>query len=320
MIANKAYVDSKISNLVASAPTALDTLNELATALGNDANFSTTITTALGTKAGLGLNNTFSANNTFQGSDIFSGTNTFSGNIIVNSTTLTPAQVSNVQYVDIGSSLTTLLSNKQPTITNISTLTGYLAPVDLVNAQTVAGIKTFSSAPVMSGASITSATIPNSALASSYLTTANATSNYQPLLGNTVSTTVDLLTANRITEKIVGVSGSSPYTLNYSSGSVFYLSGTQPTTNFTVVLSNIPTSGTNNQFTFSLIYNSSTACFCNSVSATDTASSTIVASGVPKYSSGTAPTLTNSSVYIQSFTVISCFSTKYIITNVSTFN
>lgn len=46
----KTYVDTSISNLVNSAPAALDTLNELATALGNDANFSTTITTLIGTK------------------------------------------------------------------------------------------------------------------------------------------------------------------------------------------------------------------------------------------------------------------------------
>lgn len=46
----KTYVDTSISNLINSAPSALDTLNELALALGNDANFSTTITTLIGTK------------------------------------------------------------------------------------------------------------------------------------------------------------------------------------------------------------------------------------------------------------------------------
>jgi hypothetical protein len=40
-----------ISNLVDSAPGALDTLNELAAALGDDANYASTITTALSTKA-----------------------------------------------------------------------------------------------------------------------------------------------------------------------------------------------------------------------------------------------------------------------------
>ena len=47
----KTYVDTSISNLVASAPAALDTLNELALALGSDASFSTTVTTLIGTKA-----------------------------------------------------------------------------------------------------------------------------------------------------------------------------------------------------------------------------------------------------------------------------
>jgi hypothetical protein len=49
-IANTSFVMTAVSNLVASAPDALNTLNELATALGNDASFSTTITTSIGGK------------------------------------------------------------------------------------------------------------------------------------------------------------------------------------------------------------------------------------------------------------------------------
>ena len=45
------YTDTEVANLVDSAPGAIDTLNELAAALGDDANFSATMTTALGTKA-----------------------------------------------------------------------------------------------------------------------------------------------------------------------------------------------------------------------------------------------------------------------------
>lgn len=48
--ANKTYVDTAVANLVASAPSTLDTLNELAAALGNDANFASTVTTSIGTK------------------------------------------------------------------------------------------------------------------------------------------------------------------------------------------------------------------------------------------------------------------------------
>lgn len=46
----KTYVDTSVSNLVASAPAALDTLNELAAAINDDASFSSTITTSIGTK------------------------------------------------------------------------------------------------------------------------------------------------------------------------------------------------------------------------------------------------------------------------------
>lgn len=44
------YVDAKVAALVASAPAALDTLNELAVALGSDANFATTTATSLGNR------------------------------------------------------------------------------------------------------------------------------------------------------------------------------------------------------------------------------------------------------------------------------
>ena len=49
-IATTAYVRAAISALVGSSPEALDTLNELAAALGNDPNFATTMTNALSGK------------------------------------------------------------------------------------------------------------------------------------------------------------------------------------------------------------------------------------------------------------------------------
>lgn len=44
-------VDARVANVVAGAPAALDTLDELAQALGDDANFATTVTNSLATKA-----------------------------------------------------------------------------------------------------------------------------------------------------------------------------------------------------------------------------------------------------------------------------
>ena len=51
--ATKGYVDTQISSLVDSAPGTLDTLNELAAALGDDPNYATTITNALAAKLSL---------------------------------------------------------------------------------------------------------------------------------------------------------------------------------------------------------------------------------------------------------------------------
>ena len=48
--ATKGYVDTSISNLIDSAPGTLDTLNEIAAALGDDPNFATTITNSIATK------------------------------------------------------------------------------------------------------------------------------------------------------------------------------------------------------------------------------------------------------------------------------
>lgn len=55
-LATTAFVQAAVSRLINSAPTALDTLNELAAALGNDPNFATTVTTSIGTKLSKGAN------------------------------------------------------------------------------------------------------------------------------------------------------------------------------------------------------------------------------------------------------------------------
>lgn len=50
-LATESYVNNKVAGIVSSAPETLDTLNELAEALGNDPNFATTVTELIGTKA-----------------------------------------------------------------------------------------------------------------------------------------------------------------------------------------------------------------------------------------------------------------------------
>jgi hypothetical protein len=61
--ATENYVDIQISNLVDSAPTTLNTLNELAAALGDDANFATTVSNTIGV-VGSYANSAYSQANT----------------------------------------------------------------------------------------------------------------------------------------------------------------------------------------------------------------------------------------------------------------
>jgi hypothetical protein len=122
-VATTAFVGTAVSNLVASAPAALDTLNELATALGNDAAFSTTVTNSIALKAPI-ASPTFTGTVTIPAgasiagyatlaSPTFTGTNTVA-NITVSGTTNLSAngvQLSDGTQTKVGvPSLTTIAS------------------------------------------------------------------------------------------------------------------------------------------------------------------------------------------------------------------
>ena len=75
-LAKQDDLTTAVNNLVDSAPGALDTLNELASALGDDANFSTTVTNSLAGKASTGTS--ISAGNGLSGGGDLSGNRTIS--------------------------------------------------------------------------------------------------------------------------------------------------------------------------------------------------------------------------------------------------
>jgi hypothetical protein len=62
-----ASVDARVQLVVDSAPSALDTLNELAAAIGDDANFAGTVTTALGNRVAVDSSQAFTAPQQAQG-------------------------------------------------------------------------------------------------------------------------------------------------------------------------------------------------------------------------------------------------------------
>ena len=71
-VATTAFVTTAISNLINGAPGSLDTLNELAAAMNDDAAFSTTVTNSLATKMPL-AGGEFTGNITFSGSQTVDG-------------------------------------------------------------------------------------------------------------------------------------------------------------------------------------------------------------------------------------------------------
>jgi hypothetical protein len=75
--ASIAYVDAEVSALLDAAPLALNTLNELAAALGDDASFSTTVTNSIATKLPL-AGGTISSNLAISGTLGVTGGSTFS--------------------------------------------------------------------------------------------------------------------------------------------------------------------------------------------------------------------------------------------------
>ncbi len=72
--ASAATVATQINDLIAGAPAALNTLNELASALGNDASFATTVTNALAAKANSSSLGTLATLNSVTGTNIASNT------------------------------------------------------------------------------------------------------------------------------------------------------------------------------------------------------------------------------------------------------
>jgi len=97
--ATKNYVDTEISNLVASSPAALDTLNELAAALGDDPNFATTVSTQIGTKLNANHDMTLTLSGDVSGSTTFTdmGNATLSVTIADDSHNHTIANVDGLQ-------------------------------------------------------------------------------------------------------------------------------------------------------------------------------------------------------------------------------
>jgi hypothetical protein len=128
--ATKGYVDTSISNLLDSAPGALDTLNELAAALGDDPNFATTVTNEIATKVS-------------KAGDTMTGALAMGGNKITNlGAPTSSADAATKTYVDTADALKLSLSGGTMSgaiAMGANSITGLAAP----SAGTDAATKTY---------------------------------------------------------------------------------------------------------------------------------------------------------------------------------
>ena len=108
-IATTAFVRNEISNLVNSAPSALDTLQELANAINSDASFASTVTTQIGLKANT-ASPTFTGSVTIPTANVtqnllVSGDASMNGNLYVTQKTVLNQDVSMNKNLDLSGSL-----------------------------------------------------------------------------------------------------------------------------------------------------------------------------------------------------------------------
>jgi hypothetical protein len=131
--ATESYVNTQVSNLVDSSPETLNTLNELAAALGDDPNFATTVATQIGGKVdkvdGKDLStNDYTTAEKDKLAGIASGAevnqNAFS-NIIVGSTTIAADSKTDTFTLVAGSNVTLTPDEANDTITISATNTTY---------------------------------------------------------------------------------------------------------------------------------------------------------------------------------------------------
>lgn len=305
--ANITYVDTSIANLVGTAPTTLNTLNELALALGSDENFSTTVTNALATKA------VDTSVVHLTGAETIAGVKTFSDNVIVPS--LNGISNTTIGYLSgVTSSIQTQLSNK----------IALSSAVSISANQTITGTKTFS-------ANMTVASINN--INSTTLGYLDATSSIQSQLDTKAITTetVDLssvqtITGNktfnntnslsRIVEQLTTTATNAfSYAFDFSTANGILHLSSPPSTNFALAVTNIPTS-INATYTLSIIINTTT---------NKTYINAITINGVSKtllYNGGSANiSISSSSLVVQTITIVMIGSTvSSVISSVSGFN
>jgi hypothetical protein len=303
LLNNKQNTVSNISYFdISSSLTGL--LNNKQNTVSNISYFdiSSSLTGLLNTiNSNIGTNTTNIASNT---SSIATNTTNIASNTssIATNTTNIASNTSSI------STINTSLTGKQSLITTSSNLS--------FNNIVISGTITFPSNS-LSTSYISGYSAPSSLLSSSNTWTSTQTFSSISTSGETDSGTLSVsgqTNLSSVGESFISSSGSSsPFTINFANGSVFYLPTDYTTglsSNFNIKIQNIPLQTTASRtYTMSIIYKNANKVYCNGVIVQDSSSAYLCSSGsstyiTPLWGGASTPSLTSSNIICQTFTIL----------------
>lgn len=231
-IASTEFVSTAISNLVDSSPSTLNTLNELASALGDDANFSTTVTNSIATKLPL-AGGTMTGDLDMGSNDITTTGKMLYANMYANSTSYPNASTYHGCFIHDHSLGAGLFSHNGSWVrlANHSDLSNYLTTS---SASSTYLTQSNASSTYLTQSNASSTYLTQSNASSTYLTQSSATSTYMPKTGGTftgdllIGTTTSGL-ANNGDQLTVSDSGNTGITIrstNSGQNNIYFSDGT----------------------------------------------------------------------------------------------
>jgi hypothetical protein len=122
-------------------------------------------------------------------------------------------------------------------------------------------------------------------------------------------------------EGVISVSGTGPYTIDYSLGGIFYIpTASVQASDFSIIITNVPTDSTKSYTISCVYYQNSNTYFGSSARISDTSNTYILGSSntyvAPLFSGGIPEITTAPSMIIQQFNIISIDSVRYCISSV----
>ena len=206
-IASTEFVSTAISNLVDSAPSTLDTLKELASALGDDVNFSTTVTNSIATKLPL-AGGTMTGDLDMGSNDITTTGKMLYANMYANSTAYPTASTYHGCFIHDHSLGAGLFSHNGSWVrlANHSDLSNYLTTS---SASSTYLTQANASSTYLTQSNASSTYLTQSNASSTYLTQSNASSTYMPKTGGTFTGDITINHGSGSTTGVINLGNSN---------------------------------------------------------------------------------------------------------------